>query len=121
MTDPRIDRAVVEIGRRMGDGITVPDLARAANLSQSRFAHLFRRQMGLSPGRYLRQRRLERARLLLQSTFLSVKHVMAAVGFNDPSHFSRDFQRAYGASPRAWRTHMRPAPAQPESAIPADK
>jgi transcriptional regulator GlxA family with amidase domain len=117
MMDPRIDWAVVEIGRRMGDGITVADLARAANLSQSRFGDLFSQQMGMSPGRYLRHRRLERARLLLQSTYLSVRQVMAAVGFNDPSHFSRDFRRAYGASPRAWRARTGPAPAQLESAI----
>lgn len=103
MTDPRITWAMAEMGRRMADGITVADLARAVNLSQSRFAHLFHQQIGAAPGRYLRQRRLERARLLLESTFLSVKEVMAAVGFNDPSHFSRDFKSAFGASPRAWR------------------
>jgi AraC family transcriptional regulator of arabinose operon len=106
MKDPRIDWAVAEIGRRMGDGVTIADLARAVNLSQSRFAHLFREQMGKSPSRYLRQRRLERAKLLLESTFLSIKEVMAAVGCNDPSHFSRDFRLAYGASPRAWRRRV---------------
>jgi AraC family transcriptional regulator, arabinose operon regulatory protein len=121
MTDPRIAWAVAEMGRRMGDGITVGELARAANLSQSRFAHLFHQQVGISPGRYLRRRRLERARLLLQSTFLSVKEVMAAVGYNDPSHFSRDFQRAYGASPRAWRERIARPPPDPELAILANK
>ena len=120
MTDPRIDQAVVEIGRRMGDGITVADLARAANLSQSRFAQLFHQQMGVSPGRYLRQRRLERARLLLQSTFLTVRQVMTAVGFNDPSHFSRDFQCAFGASPRAWREHMARSHGQQPTAAKTD-
>jgi AraC-like DNA-binding protein len=121
MKDPRIDWAVAEIGRRMADGVTIADLARAVNLSQSRFAHLFREQMGKSPSRYLRQRRLERAKLLLESTFLSVKEVMAAVGSNDPSHFCRDFRRAYGASPRAWRNRITRRGSRPELATPANK
>jgi AraC family transcriptional regulator of arabinose operon len=121
MKDPRIEWAVAEIGRRMGDGVTIADLARAVNLSQSRFAHLFREHMGTSALHYLRQRRLERARLLLESTFLSVKEVMAAVGCNDPSHFSRDFRRAYGASPRAWRNRVTRRDSRPELATLANK
>jgi AraC family transcriptional regulator of arabinose operon len=121
MNDPRIAWAVAEMGRRMGDDLTIADLARAVNLSQSRFAHVFREQMGTSPLRYLRQRRLARARLLLESTFLSVKEVMALVGFNDPSHFSRDFRRAYGAAPRTWRKHLRHRESRPELASFANK
>jgi AraC family transcriptional regulator of arabinose operon len=121
MNDPRIDWAVAEIGRRLGDGLTIAELARAVNLSPSRFAHLFRERMGKSPTRYLRQRRLERARLLLESTFLTVKEVMAAVGCNDPSHFSRDFRRAYGVSPRAWRHRITCRRSRPELASLANK
>lgn len=113
MNDPRICWAVVEIGRRMADPLSVGELARAVNLSESRFAILFRQQIGMPPGCYIRRRRLERARLLLESTYLSVKDVMALVGFNDPSHFSRDFQQAFGASPRAWRKHAGPSARQP--------
>jgi AraC-like DNA-binding protein len=40
---------------------------------------------------------------LSRSRFAHLFKVMAAVGFNDPSHFSRDFDRAFGPSPRAWR------------------
>jgi transcriptional regulator GlxA family with amidase domain len=101
--DPRVAWAIAEMQRRMGDGITMDDLARSVNLSRSRFAQLFREQTGIAPARYLRDFRLDRARLLLETTFLSVKEVMAAVGFSDPSHFSRDFHSTFGASPREWR------------------
>ena len=47
--------------------------------------------------------RLAHARRLLQSSFLSVKQVMAACGWNDPSHFCREFKRQYGYSPTALR------------------
>lgn len=49
--------------------------------------------------RHLQAMRLGRARLLLERTFLSVKEVRVLVGIDDPSHFARDFQRAFGMSP----------------------
>jgi AraC family transcriptional regulator of arabinose operon len=104
--DPRIGWAIEEMQRRLGDDLSLDELAAGVNLSRSRFAHLFRRQTGVSPGKYLREFRLDRARHLLETTYLSVKEVMAAVGFNDPSHFSRDFQAAFGASPRDWRKRV---------------
>jgi AraC family transcriptional regulator of arabinose operon len=111
--DLRIAWAIGEMQRRLGEQINVSELARSVNLSRSRFAHLFRAQTGISPARYLRDFRLDRARLLLETTFLSVKEVMAAVGFNDPSHFSRDFHRVFGASPREWRKRAQPSPLEP--------
>ena len=107
IADPRVIWVIAEMHRRMGEELTLDDLARHVNLSRSRFAHVFRQQTGRAPGRYLRDLRLARARVLLETTFLSIKEVMAAVGFNDPSHFSRDFQHAFGASPRAWRNAAR--------------
>ena len=58
-----------------------------------------------SPGRYLHERRLKRARVLLERTFLTVKQVMAHVGINDPSHFARDFRRLHGVAPSQLRPH----------------
>src|SRR4026208_435063 len=74
-------------------------LALAVNLSPSRFAYLFRRETGVPPARYLHMLRMERARILLERTSLSVKKGMAFVGVNDPSHFSRDFRRHHGVAP----------------------
>jgi AraC-like DNA-binding protein len=50
---------------------------------------------------------MERARVLLESTDLSVGDVMRQVGVFDPSHFSRDFRKAHGLSPRAYRLQLR--------------
>ena len=109
--DPRVAWAIAQMQQRSGTALRIDDLARHVNLSPSRFAHLFTAQTGTSPARYLRQIRFERARWLLETTFLSVKQVMAAAGFNDASHFSRGFERTYGVSPRAWRQRLaRPPP-----------
>jgi transcriptional regulator GlxA family with amidase domain len=101
--DPRITWAVDEMHRHLGRPLTVGALAGRANLSPSRFRQLFLAQTGSAPGRYLQRLRLRRARLLIERTFLSVKEVMALVGYNDPSHFSRDFRRYHGLPPSALR------------------
>ena len=101
--DPRIAHVISSMEVDIDGRLTVAALAAAVNLSPSRLAVLFRSETGVSPGRYLRCLRMERARLLLERTFLTVKEVMAFVGVNDPSHFSRDFSRHYGVAPSRLR------------------
>lgn len=101
--DPRIAWAKTELERRLHEPVTVAALARQTNLSPSRFAHLFRRELGIAPLQFVRRARLARARVLVERTFLTVKEVMAVVGFTDPSHFTRDFRRAYGVTPSQLR------------------
>ncbi len=101
--DPRVAHVIERMEIDLDRDVPVAELAGAVNLSPSRFAYLFRRETGMPPGRYLHQLRMERARLLLERTFLSVKEVMAFVGVNDPSHFSRDFRRHHGLPPTGVR------------------
>jgi AraC-like DNA-binding protein len=101
--DPRIVRALADIHTHLARLAPLTTLARAANLSLSRFSHLFREEVGASPARYVHALRMVRAQILLERTSLSVKEVMAHVGCNDPSHFARDFRAFHGLSPREWR------------------
>ena len=101
--DPRVAHAIARMEEAIDRDVPVAELAAAVNLSPSRFAYLFRRDTGVPPARYLHTLRMERARLLLERTFLSVKEVMAHVGINDPSHFSRDFRRYHGVPPTGIR------------------
>jgi transcriptional regulator GlxA family with amidase domain len=102
--DSRINWAIGRMNESLDRPLRVADVARAVNLSPSQFTRLFRGATGTSPARYLQLRRLERARLLLETTFLSVKEVMQMVGVRDPSHFSRDFTRHHGMAPSRLRT-----------------
>jgi AraC family transcriptional regulator of arabinose operon len=106
MMDPRIKRALAQIDAQLHDQISVARLAADANLSPSRFAHLFRQQVGSSPAQYLRKRRMALALVLLDRTSLPVKEVMLHVGCNDPSHFARDFRRFHGFGPRERRSAL---------------
>ena len=101
--DPRIARAIARMEEAIDREVPVAELAASVGLSPSRFAYLFRRDTAIPPARYLHTLRMERARLLLERTFLSVKEVMAYVGVNDPSHFSRDFRRYHGVPPTGLR------------------
>lgn len=102
--EPRIHRAIrlmtVDLRREM----SLDELARSLNLSASRLRHLFKDETGLSPVQYLKAQRMERAKELLETTFLSVKEVMLQVGVKDKSHFIRGFKKVYGLSPSQYRT-----------------
>jgi hypothetical protein len=50
---------------------------------------------------------MERAKGLLESSFLSVKEIAYQVGLNDESHFVRDFKSTYGYSPALYRSRFR--------------
>jgi AraC family transcriptional regulator of arabinose operon len=118
--DPRITWIVAYVRDHVAEPLTVAGLAARVNLSPSRFSHLFRVDVGVSPVQFIRAVRMARARLLLERTFLTVKEVMTLVGCSDPSHFSRDYRHAHGMAPRQWRNaygERRPgydAPAAPD-------
>ena len=126
--DPRITHVITSMERDLDGRLTIGMLAGAVSLSPSRLTVLFRQETGVTPVRYLRGLRMERARLLLERTFLSVKEVMAFVGVNDPSHFTRDFSRHHGVppsrlrqyawAPEAWRLRGRRQRPQVASDLP---
>jgi AraC-like DNA-binding protein len=112
--DARIARTLALIEAHIDQQWTVPRFAAAAGLSPSRFMHVFRRVMGMSPGQYLQERRMVRARALLERTFVSVGEAMQRVGCRDPSHFARNFRRHHGFPPSACRVFGRPRRAGPD-------
>jgi transcriptional regulator GlxA family with amidase domain len=103
LVDPRTVIVLLELERRVAEPLTVAQLAGSVNLSASRLAHLFRKDVGTGPMRHLQILRMECAATLLARTSLMVSDVMMHVGYTDPSHFRRDFRRHHGLPPREWR------------------
>lgn len=83
-------------------GTSLTELARACGLSVSHFSHSFRRSAGVSPYRWLVNRRVERAKGLLQLS-LPLAAIAQDCGFADQSHLSRIFKKATGMAPRTWQ------------------
>lgn len=103
ITDFRIIEAVRLINSNPEQDFDFTDLAETLNLSVSRLRHLFKEQTGVSFIKYLRQVRMERARQLLESSFISVKETAKRSGIRDASHFVRDFEKEFGLSPGRYR------------------
>lgn len=105
--DYRVEDVIERMKEQLHTEVSIDALAADVGLSTSRLGFLFRQATRTSPSAYLQMLRMERARILLESTDLSVGDTMRQVGIGDPSHFSRDFRRAYGLSPRAYRLQLR--------------
>ena len=82
-------------------------LAAMARLPPSRFAIEFKHWFHVSPGAYLRRLRVERAENLMIRSDLSLSEIALAVGFSDHPHFTREFKKARGATPRDFRRNAR--------------
>jgi AraC-like DNA-binding protein len=94
------------ITARLGEDISLSELAAACGLSPGYFARAFRKSVGTPPYRWLLLQRVLRAKSLLRDLNLSLTDVAAACGFADQSHFTRVFTNIVGASPGAWRREV---------------
>jgi len=97
--DPRVELVINYIRKNYNRKLTLAEMAETANLSRFRFSHLFKVHTGTSPERFLTGVRLEKAKHLLETEFLTVKEVMTRVGISDASYFSRRFKEANGVTP----------------------
>jgi AraC family transcriptional regulator len=88
----------------LDDDVSIADLASMAGLSVSRFAHAFKAAHGVAPYRYILQRRIERAMVLLRTGNETIAMTAAQVGFSSESHFGQMFARTVGTTPSAYRS-----------------
>lgn len=94
-----LDRITAYIERNYASHITVDDLARQFYVSNSTISHLFKQKMGVSLYRYITQRRLIAAKLLIAEK-IPMEEISHRVGFMDYSTFYRAFKQEYGISPK---------------------
>lgn len=72
-------------------------------VSRSSLSRLFREKIGVSPGRYIQDRRLQEAQILLLGTNLPVSGIAERCGFPELTSFIRFIRRNLGCSPLAYR------------------
>jgi len=105
--DKRVEKILEMMRADVRGELTLTDFAQSVNLSVWRLSHIFKSDVGMPPIKYLKLLRMEQAKGLLESSFLSVKEIAFRVGLNDESHFVRDFKSTYGYSPTTYRAQFR--------------
>lgn len=83
--------------------VSVADLAEVIGLSESWFAHAFKKTAGTTPHRWQMELRMQRVRQMLVEPAETLANVAAATGFADQAHLSRAFRNASGTTPSDWR------------------
>src|SRR5947209_16970424 len=94
------------IGEHPHKNLSVERLADQTGMSTRSFARAFRREVGMTPAAYVEAVRVERAKLLLESTATHVDEIAARCGFGTPETLRRAFARRVGASPSDYRARF---------------
>ena len=108
---PKLLAVIDLMEKNLEEPLARSELARSAGLSTRQLERLFRRYLNRSPARYYLELRLNKARLLLLQTNMSVIDVALACGFVSASHFSKCYRDFFGRTPRKERGL--PATAEP--------
>ncbi len=106
---PSIVRAVRRIHQTFDQPLRIEELAREVGMSISGFHYHFKAVTAMSPLQFQKHLRLQEARRLMLSENLDAASAAYRVGYNDPSHFSREYKSLFGFPPMRDIQQMRQA------------
>lgn len=98
-TSESLRRALQVMEERIEEPLATSQIAQTVGLSTRQLERIFVRYLKMSPLVYYRRMRLQRARVLIESSHLSLTEIAVAVGFDSLSAFSRIFKKCFGQSP----------------------
>jgi len=101
--DDRVARASAWALEHLEEELGVHRLAAAALMSRRSFVRAFREATGTTPAAWVRSRRLDEARRLLESTDLPIDRIAADCGFGTPVTLRQNFAQAFGSTPSGYR------------------
>lgn len=102
-----VSEALQFIQRRCLDSISLKDVAAAVHRTPAHVAAEVKKSTGYAVGEWIRAGRVAEAAARLAHTDDSIDQVARDVGWQDQTHFIRQFRKAYGATPAAWRREHR--------------
>jgi transcriptional regulator GlxA family with amidase domain len=95
----RLEDLVEWIRDHLDRPLTIEDLASRAKMSARNFQRVFTRQCGLPPAKFIERLRVERARVIIEDTSLSMAEIATKSGFDSEQRMRRSFQRVLGINP----------------------
>jgi AraC family transcriptional regulator len=100
LTASQASRVSTHIEEKLGDALTIEELARQACVSPFHFARQFKLCFGLTPHNYVVTRRLERAHKMVAKGEMTLKQIASRCGFYDQAHMTVLFRRKFGMTPK---------------------
>ncbi|MBU1614775.1 AraC family transcriptional regulator [bacterium] len=98
-----IDKVIEYLHFNYGQKISVEEMARAALLSPSHFASVFKKETGRSPMDYLIALRLNKAKKFLRAGGKTITEIALECGFASSSHFSSCFRQEFAITPSEFK------------------
>ncbi|MEZ5779189.1 MAG: GlxA family transcriptional regulator [Paracoccaceae bacterium] len=102
-TDPALGDAVAMMEQAIEAPLPIAAIARRTGLSQRRLEMLFAERLGVSPGRFFLDLRLDEARRMVTDTTLALSEIALRTGFSSQATFARAFRARFGASASSLR------------------
>ena len=100
-----VNRVRAAIEEHMADNdFTVEQLCRKVYMSHSQLHRKLDALTGISPNKFIRMIRLQKARQMMKDPAKSIASVAYECGYNDPGYFARVFKQEYGETPQEWRS-----------------
>ncbi len=103
LTRTELQQAIDYIHTHLDQDLSLVEIAEVINISPTYFASLFKRAIGISPHQYVIQQRVERAKVMLAKTDLTIADIALQVGFSSQSHLTQQFKRLTGMTPKQVR------------------
>lgn len=97
------DNVINYINLNFTKDISSSSISQQFGYDKSYFCRKFKKSTGITVTNYIRTRRLEHARLLLEKTEESIRHIAISCGFIDAAYFTNCFKNMYGVSPTEYR------------------
>jgi len=86
--------------------VALRTVAQEIGMSYFHFSRAFKQSMGMTASNYIAERRIERAKKMLEETELPISEIALRSGFSSQSHFTTAFRRFAGATPKAFRATL---------------
>jgi two-component system response regulator YesN len=101
-----IERIRSVMDNRYAENLTVSDIAESVYLSSTYVSLIFKQETGETVYEYLTKVRIEHAKELLRDPIIKFYEICEAVGYADPSHFSKIFKKHTGFTPSTFRDQI---------------